>query len=128
MLLLALDIGSSSVKAALVRDKRIVGKAMRVSYRTRMQALCVEIEAREILRAVEKAIGGLGARGKSADVLALSTMGPSWVAMDGKHNAITPIVTHQDRRSIGQAKEIERRAGKARHLRIAGNRPFPGGI
>src|SRR5207244_1358903 len=59
---------------------------------------------------------------------ALSNMAPSWVAMDKRGRAITPIVTHQDRRSVDVARDLERRIGKARHLRLVGNRPIPGGI
>ena len=51
-------------------------------------------------------------------------MAPSWVAMDKRGRAITPIVTHQDRRSVDVAREIEREIGKARHLQLAGVRPF----
>jgi len=55
-------------------------------------------------------------------------MAPAWVAMDRTGRAITPIVTHQDRRSLEVAQEIERRVGRRRHLQMAGNRPIPGGI
>jgi xylulokinase len=48
--------------------------------------------------------------------------------MDAAGKAITPIVTHQDRRSIEIARALEARVGKERHLQLAGNRPFPGGI
>ena len=55
-------------------------------------------------------------------------MSPSWLALDARGRPLTPVVTHQDRRSLDQAREIERRVGKARHLKLAGNRPVPGGI
>src|SRR4029453_1085155 len=48
--------------------------------------------------------------------------------MDAKGKALTPVVTHQDRRSVDVALELERRVGRERHLQLAGNRPFPGGI
>jgi xylulokinase len=48
--------------------------------------------------------------------------------MDSNGKAITPIVIHQDRRSIQIARDLEKRVGKDRHLALAGNRPFPGGI
>jgi sugar (pentulose or hexulose) kinase len=55
-------------------------------------------------------------------------MAPSWVAIDKRGRPLTPVVTHQDRRSAEEAYEIERRVGKPRHLKLAGNRPIPGGI
>jgi xylulokinase len=55
-------------------------------------------------------------------------MCPAWVAMDAKGKALTPIVTHQDRRSVAEAHELEQLHGKARHLSLVGCRPFPGGI
>jgi xylulokinase len=62
------------------------------------------------------------------DAIALSVMSPAWVAMDAKGKPLTPLVTHQDRRSVEIAKELEERVGKDRYLSIAGNRPVPGGI
>ncbi len=55
-------------------------------------------------------------------------MSPSWLAMDKAGKPLTPIVTHQDRRSVDIAADIEQKVGKERHLQLAGNRPFPGGI
>jgi sugar (pentulose or hexulose) kinase len=58
----------------------------------------------------------------------MDVMAPSWIALDKHGKPLTPIITHQDRRSVEVAIELERRVGKARHLKLAGNRPFPGGI
>ena len=55
-------------------------------------------------------------------------MSPAWVAMDKHGRALTPFVTHQDRRSVDIAIDLENRIGKARHLKLVGNRPVPGGI
>src|SRR5829696_5820829 len=128
MPLLGLDIGSSSVKAAVLRGDRIVGKTARVSFETDYDGVRAEVDPEQILRAVARAIAQLGAAAKKVDFIAISNMAPSWVAMDKRGRAITPIVTHQDRRSVDVAREIEKRVGKSRHLRLAGARPFPGGI
>jgi xylulokinase len=48
--------------------------------------------------------------------------------MDARGRPLTPIVTHQDRRSVAEARAIEARLGKERHLALCGTRPFPGGI
>ena len=89
---------------------------------------CAEVRADDILHALADAIHRLRGTAKKPDVLALSVMSPAWLAMDKTGKALTPIVTHQDRRSIAIAHEIESRIGKRQHLNIAGNRPFPGGI
>src|SRR5688572_13847691 len=127
MIILGLDIGSSSVKAGLLRGGgRVVGAIARAQFDTRYDGTRAEVDADQVLRAVSRATRQLDA--KSVDLIALSTMSPSWLAMDRRGRALTPLVTHQDRRSVAIAKELEMRIGKRRHLRLAGNRPFPGGI
>jgi xylulokinase len=128
MNVLGLDVGSSSVKAAVLRGERVAGRIVREPFHTSYDGVRAEVAGDEILRAVVAAIRQLGAAARRVDVIALSVMAPSWVAMDRRGRAITPIITHQDRRSVEIAHELERRVGKARHLRLAGNRPFPGGI
>lgn len=126
--LLGLDIGSSSVIAGILRGTEVLKEAPREFFRSRCVGARVEVDPNELLRAVAAGIRGLGDDVKSVDAIALAVMCPAWVAMDRDGEALTPIVTHQDRRSIEIAREIERRAGKARHLKITGCRPFPGGI
>jgi len=126
MLVLGLDIGSSSVKAGLLRGARLVGRVVRVAFPTRFTGVRAEVDSDDIMRAIKRAAAEL--RRARVDAVALSVMSPSWLAMDRRGRAITPIITHQDRRSVEQARQIERAVGKARHLRLAGNRPFPGGI
>jgi len=126
--LLALDIGSSSVIAGILHGKKTIAEAPRVFFKTNHKAGRVEVDPHYMLDAVKRAIAGLDGQAKSVDAIALAVMAPAWVVMDKKGAALTPIVTHQDRRSVSQSIEIEKRIGKARHLRITGNRPFPGGI
>ncbi len=131
MALLGVDVGSSSVKCAILNGSRIVGKTVTEPFQTRLVGNRAEVDAEGILRAIEKGLAVLGKPGGRAgrcEAIALTNMSPSWVAMDGRGNAITPIVTHQDRRSVEIAEQLESRIGKERHLRLVGNRPFPGGI
>ena len=128
MPLLALDIGSSSIKAALLTGDAIPRRIARVAFETDFPPGRAEVHAGVLLEAVADAIGCLGAAVKRADAITFAVMAPGWVAMDAKGKALTPIVTHQDRRSVRVAQEIERRVGLERHLTLAGNRPFPGGI
>jgi xylulokinase len=128
MTLLGLDIGSSSVKAAILRNGDVAGRIVRSFFETDYDGPRVEVAAPRVLNAVADAIHKLGPAAKRVDAIGLTVMSPAWVAMDKSGRALTPIVTHQDRRSVEVAKQIERRVGKSRHLRLAGNRPFPGGI
>jgi xylulokinase len=128
MNLLALDVGSSSVKAAILKSGEVAGKVVRAPFDTRYNGVKVEVDARQILKAIASAISQLGTAARRVETIALTVMAPSWVAMDKKGKAITPVITHQDRRSTDIALELERRVGKTRHLKLAGNRPFPGGI
>jgi xylulokinase len=128
MVILGIDVGSSSVKAGILRNGRIVGEITRSPFRTMYDGVCAEVKAEDVVKAITKGIASAGKRAKSVDLIAISVMAPSWVAMDKHGKAITPIITHQDRRSVEIAREIEKRVGKKRHLHLAGNRPFPGGI
>lgn len=128
MRVLAIDAGSSSVKCALLVNGRVRGvSGVRASYDTNYCNGKAEVQPRAILRAISQAVAAVSSA-QDADIIALCGMAPSWLAMDGKGRAITPVITHQDRRSVAIAHEIEDTVGKGRHLRIAGNRPFPGGI
>jgi xylulokinase len=62
------------------------------------------------------------------DLIGLTSLGPAWIAMGSDGAPLTPLITHADRRSVEQARCIEREIGRERHLRLAGNRPYPGGI
>src|SRR5690349_12107633 len=129
MNLLALDIGSSSVKAGILRNGKLDAKQIaRAPFPTTYAGVKAEVNPRHILKAVAAAIKDLGPAAKRVETVGLTVMSPSWVAMDKKGKALTPVITHQDRRSVEVARDLERGVGKARHLKLAGNRPFPGGI
>lgn len=125
---LGLDIGSSSVIAGILRGTKVLKESRRVFFKSVCTGPRVEVTPESLLEAVAKAVSSLGSAGKKADHVAMAVMSPAWVAMDRSGRALTPIITHQDRRSVSEALEIEKRVGKARHLRITGCRPFPGGI
>jgi len=128
MKLLALDVGSSSVKSAILKNGNIAGRIARAGYPTRREGVRVEVDPESILKAVRDVIAQVGKAAKSVDAIGLTVMAPSWVAMDQEGGSLTPVITHQDRRSADVAREIEKRVGKQRHLKLAGNRPIPGGI
>jgi xylulokinase len=126
--LLGLDIGSSSVIAGILHGAEVLVETPRVFFKSRHDGPKVEVDPEELLVAVRKAIAGLQGKAKHVDAIALAVMCPAWVAMDKKGKTLTPLVTHQDRRSVAEAHALEERIGKARHLKLSGCRPFPGGI
>ena len=125
---LGLDVGSASVIAGVLRGRNTLRKSPRIFFKTGFSGQRVEVNPESLLDAVAKAISALGRDAKRVDHVAMAVMCPAWVAMDRTGGALTPIVTHQDRRSVLEAVEIEKRVGKSRHLKITGCRPFPGGI
>src|SRR5271170_1185519 len=128
MTILGLDCGSSSIKAAVLRNGRIVGRIVRSAYPTRTDGIRAEISPAAVLAALRNAINQLGPAARKVDCIALDVMAPSWLAMDKHGWPLTPIVTHQDRRSVEIARQLEKEIGQSRIIRLSGNRPFPGGI
>src|SRR6185437_10795297 len=128
MQLLGIDIGSSSVKCALLSHGKVTGKIVHTKYPTHIEGARVEVDPHVLLKAIAQATRDIGSAAKKADAIALSVFSPSWIAMDSAGKPLTPIVTHQDRRSVDVALELEKKVGQERYLNIAGTRPFPGGI
>ena len=125
---LGLDIGSSSVIAGILRGTRVIAQAPHVFFKSQCNGPCVEVDPNELLRALRAAIAGLGGAAKQVDAIHLAVMCPAWIALDRAGEPLTPLVTHQDRRSVAQARRLEERFGKEAHLQTCGCRPFPGGI
>lgn len=126
--ILGIDIGSSSVIAGILEGTNVLAEAPRAFFKSRHSGPRVEVDPDELLRAVRTAIGGLGSRAKEVDSIHLAVMCPAWVALDRAGRPLTPIVTHQDRRSVAEAQKLEAKLGAKKHLAICGCRPFPGGI
>lgn len=126
---LVIDVGTSSVKAAVVARNRLQTVLARAPLRSRLEGDRAEVPADAVLKAIHAAVNALDAAERlRVDRVAVSSMGPSWVAVDARGRVVTPVVTHQDRRSVAEALEIERAIGRKMHLRLVGARPTPGGI
>ncbi len=126
-MILAIDVGSSSVKAALLDGTTIVGDNAYEPFVTTYRDLCVEVDAVAIDEAIRRAVARLDIAAASS--VGITGMAPAWLAMDEHGRAMTPIITHQDRRSTEVAHAIEERIGRKRgYLRLTGNVATPGGI
>lgn len=130
--LLAIDVGSSSVKAAVLVGTQPAGPLIRTAFPTHYDGVRAEVDPDALLKAVGRAaraaVAGCPLGKSRIDLIALSAMSPSWVALDRRGKPLTPIITHQDRRSQTEARWIESEVGMGRHLALTGNRPVPGGI
>ncbi|MGF1633495.1 MAG: FGGY-family carbohydrate kinase [Phycisphaerae bacterium] len=123
---LAIDVGSSAVKAAVLEGTSVVGRVARESFATRYVGHIAEVEPAEILRAVKAAVARLPAA--RADVLALAVMSPCVTLADAEGRGLVPFITHQDRRSLAAARAVEADIGPDRFLQTVGCRCTPGGI
>jgi xylulokinase len=97
---------------------------VRTPYETSYHGVRVEIDPDDLWAAIVASVTGL--RPGRVDLIGLTALGPAFVAMDRSGKPLTPLVTHADRRSVAQARQIEREFGRDRHLATAGNRPYPG--
>ncbi len=113
------------MKAALLDGVDLASPVASTPFATDRQGVRVEVPVERIEAAIRQALDQLVLA--DATYVALTGMSPAWLAVrDAK--AITPVVTHQDRRSVAEAVALEERVGRERHLQLAGNRPTPGGI
>lgn len=127
MRILAIDVGSSSIKAGYFKNSRLKDFA-HIPVVSVLQTGEVEVPAAGLLEAFEKSIRKAMASHKKLDAIVLDTFSPGLVALDKQGKPIFGCITHQDRRSTQQACELEKQIGADRHLKLTGNRPFPGGI
>ncbi|NNM85614.1 MAG: hypothetical protein HKL96_07645 [Phycisphaerales bacterium] len=127
MNILAIDVGTSSIKAGVFYGSRL-HRSVRIAVAARNIGNHAEIAPRELLRAFHKAISQIADHTRTIDAIALDAFSPGIIGLDHKYRPLFGLITHQDRRSVREAQFIERHIGKARHLAMLGNRPFPGGI
>lgn len=126
--ILAVDVGTQSLKASVVDRNLTVLESARISYVPQVKSKNrVEIGAEVLWDAFVKAFAQLK-QGPEVGALSFSTLCPSLLAMDSDGTPLAPIILHLDRRSYRQAVWALSRVGEERFLRITGNLPIPGGI
>jgi xylulokinase len=131
MRVLALDVGTSSVKAALLdaASGDPIGGIARVEYTLdRPTPEAAEIAPDRLWSAVAAA-GRQAARAtpEAVEAIGLSSLTPALVLLDSNDRPAAPIWTHLDRRSRPAARQIWATVGEE-FLATTGNRPLPGGI
>ncbi len=125
---LAIDVGTQSLKASIVDRGLAVIESAKVPYLAQVRSKNrVEIEAEVLWKAFVKACAQLRQR-PEVGAISFSTLCPSLLPMDSEGTPLVPIILHLDRRSYRQAVWALNRVGEERFLGIAGNLPIPGGI
>ncbi len=126
--ILAVDVGTQSLKASVVGRDLYVLESARVSYAPRVESKNrVEIGAEVLWNAFVRACTQLR-QGAGVKAISFSTLCPSLLPIGSDGTPLGPIILHLDRRSYRQAVWALGRVGEERFLRIAGNLPIPGGI
>lgn len=129
MNVLAIDIGTSSVKAAVLDQAsgQPVGPVAKSQYALHQpDADTAAILPDELWTAISQAVHH-AANGQQVEGIGISCLTPCLVLLDQRDQPVLPFVTHLDRRARATAKMLDSRWG-TEILRDTGNRPLPGGI
>ena len=128
--ILALDIGTSSVKAAVL-DRRTgdpAGPVAKVDYDLAHPTPdAAEVDAGHLWDAISQAATAALESAPAPGGVGLSTLTPALVLLDAAGRPVAPIRIHLDRRSRPVARRVLADRGPA-FLAETGNRPLPGGI
>ncbi|HMO34697.1 MAG TPA: FGGY-family carbohydrate kinase, partial [Gemmatales bacterium] len=129
MNILALDIGTSSIKCAVLdgASSRVLGPVAKAHYpleQSPRDAACIQPEV--LWQAIEVAIHE-ATHELEVDAIGISCLTPCLVLLDQQDQALRPLVTHLDRRARPTARTLDATYGNE-FLRETGNRPLPGGI
>jgi xylulokinase len=130
MNILALDVGTSSVKAAVLDAERAtpVGPVRRVGYELdHPTSEAAEVPAERLWDAVTEAARQATRPHPDVAGVGLSCLTPALVLLGNDDRPLGPVWIHLDRRSRPAARQTWAEVGPE-FLRTAGNRPLPGGI
>lgn len=129
MRILGIDIGTSSVKAAVLESSsgQAVGPIIKAPYALiSIEPEMMAIEPNELWQAITSAVIE-AIHAQNVDGIGISCLTPCLVLLGKNDNPLIPFVTHLDRRARPTAKTLDARFG-TEFLRQTGNRPLPGGI
>jgi sugar (pentulose or hexulose) kinase len=130
MRVLGLDVGTSSVKAAVLdaSTAQLVGPLARAPYALDLSTPdAAEVPADRLWGAVAAAAREATRHIDGVEGVGLACLTPALVLLDAADRPVRPIYTHLDRRSRPAARQVWAAVG-AEFLNTTGNRPLPGGI
>jgi xylulokinase len=127
--ILAIDIGTSSIKTALLDPSgRVIEGPLRQKYPLQHPTPeAAEIDPTIFWSALGEAIRHFASSGKPISGIGLSCLTPALVLLERKDQPLRPIWIHLDRRARASSLAVEREVGPE-FLRSVGCRPLPGGI
>jgi xylulokinase len=128
--ILALDVGTSSVKAAVLDATTAapVGPVARAAYPLDHPTPdAAEVPAERLWQAVTAAAREAVRGQEGIEAVGMACLTPALVLLDKADRPVTPIWTHLDRRSRPAARQVWAAVGEE-FLATVGNRPLPGGI
>ena len=130
MYYLSIDVGTSSVKTAIIDEKKAILQQAKATYAYEMfPGERVELKEEDLLSALKTAVQQLNeAYRKKVDCLCYDTFSPSPVTLDKNGRLLGhAVITHLDRRSRSYSATIDNIIGNHNYMQIAGILPFPGG-
>jgi sugar (pentulose or hexulose) kinase len=130
MRIVALDVGTSSIKAAVVdvSTGQPLGAITKIPYSLDHPTQdAAEVPADRLWAVIARATHDAAQNASSIEGIGFACMTPSLVLLDKADRPVTPIWTHLDRRSRPVAQRIWTEVGEE-FLATTGNRPLPGGM
>jgi sugar (pentulose or hexulose) kinase len=130
MRILALDVGTSSVKAAVldVASASPAGEVAKVAYPLDHPTPdAAELPPDRLWGAVSEAARQAMTGAGAVEGVGLSCLMPALVLLGERDRPIAPVWTHLDRRARPAARQVWEEVGPE-FLATVGNRPLPGGI
>jgi xylulokinase len=130
MRILALDVGTSSVKAAVLDVDRAtpIGPVARKDYELDHPTPdAAEVPVERLWQAVAGAARGAALGVDGVEAVGLSSLMPALILLGADDRPLAPMWTHLDRRARMTARQVWGSVGEE-FLATVGNRPLPGGI
>jgi xylulokinase len=131
VIVLGIDIGTSTIKAALVdlaNDCAIVSTGSSLLPLKHPEQDAAEIQADRLIEAIAQAVSG-ATRGRADGIegIGLSCLTPALCLLDAVDKPLGAFRIHLDRRSRDDARSVQTDVG-AEFLATVGTKPLPGGI
>ena len=126
--ILALDIGTSSLKAGLFNQRYDLVFSGKEDYAYDTYGMHVQMDPEKIWKAFLNVTQKLKGYLEKVELVVQCVLSPSLIPMDESGAPLYPSIIHWDRRSVKQAREALSLIGKEKFLELAGNLPYPGGI
>ncbi len=126
---LALDVGTSGVKAAVLDEAtgQPIAPVEKRSYALEQPVPHAMVIDPERLHAAVLDAARVAVRNQSVHGIGFSVFTPGLILLKADLQPLTPIITHLDRRARLSAKRVWQDCGDA-FLNSNGNKPLPGGI